>query len=125
MLVLVKPSYFKSRYYISQERLQASWSDVMGEKCFAYVSKADAGALAEVAKYCVKPFQSETLDKNIKSFTMIFEALHGRRTYQLFGEFRKFNKIFIESDNIAGLDDVEIINDTLKFSYDGFRWHSF
>lgn len=121
-LVMVKPSYFKSRYYIKNELLQELWSECMKECCLTHVKRADEGAFAEVAKYCVKPFDFDVLDKSIKPFTIVFEALHQRRTYQLFGEFRRFASVFdiLEADKI---DDIEIINPTKKFSFDGYAWN--
>lgn len=120
-LVLVKPSYFKSRYYIKQELLQALWSDLYGCDCIAYVSKANKSALPEVAKYCVKPFEMKSIDKNIKAFTMIYDALRSRRLVQFFGDFKKFSNCF---DDESAFDcDFEIINPIIKFSYYNNKWN--
>lgn len=120
-LVLVKPSYFKSRYYIKNELLEKLWSDCMNEDCLTYSEKADKNCIAEVAKYCVKPFYYDGIDKNIKPFTIIYDALRNRRLFQLFGEFKKFDKIFkaLEVDEPA---DFEIINPIKKFVFNGSDW---
>ena len=118
-LVMVKPSYFKSRYYIKNEALSELWSKYMREPCFTHISRADSNAVAEVAKYCVKPFELERIDKNIEAFTIIFEALRSRRLVQFFGDFKKFEKLFDESDEER---DFEIINPIYKFSYTNKGW---
>ena len=118
-LVMVKPSYFKSRYYIKNELLSELWSKYMKESCLTYISRADSNAVAEVAKYCVKPFDEKRLDKNIKPFTIVFDALRGRRLVQFFGEFKKFEKLFDDSEEEL---DFDIINPIYKFSFTTNGW---
>lgn len=113
-LVAVNKSYFTSRYYIKLDELRRIWTVLVqsaqngikvknrGDKWImeqiegfdpdieilfqCCISKADEGALPEIAKYCVKP-----LDIDLQGYDLyeplhnIFYALHGRRLIQTYG----------------------------------------
>lgn len=89
-LVSVNKSYFTSRYYIKQSALLQQWRALINRRNDGglYISKVTdkCSSVAEVAKYCLKPLDSDIPD-NIKLavYRNIFTALKGRRLIQTFG----------------------------------------
>ena len=89
-LIAVKPSYFTSRDYIKQTELSDLWSGYIGQKTKVFVKKCtDNRALAEVAKYAVKPLELDLPpEKHLEVLETLFTALHGRRLLQTYGVIR-------------------------------------
>ena len=120
-LCAVRKSYFTSRYYLKQDDLRMLWSDCIGTDYLPQVNvkKCDENALAEVAKYCVKPLE---LDIGIKQRAVVLDALNlalkSRRNIQTYGVFREaFKQLKIDLDD----EDNEKIADNeniISFSFD-------
>lgn len=122
-LVAVKKSYFTSRKYLKYDTLRFLWSAVWRfrydnlkrlkdekiymsnlldtEKLQIFITKADANALPEIAKYAVKPLSFEASRKErARVLQTLFEALRGRRLIQTYGVIKdaaKKSKIDFES----------------------------
>lgn len=128
-LVAVKPSYFKGRDYISQELLRVLWTgysagifgDPPGGLWQVYVSRVKEGeranAVAEVAKYAVKPFHMELdADGYGRVLPVLHAAMARRRLIQLYGVFAQAAralKININDDK----EQAAIAGATRKFSF--------
>lgn len=117
IILAVKPSYFKSRFYIKQEDFADLWKDVMDldytpvvdVRAFKAATKKElAKSTAEVAKYTVK--DSEFLIRNKdgevnkkrtdKVVYTLVEALHGKRLIAWGGVLKDIHKML-------NLDDAE------------------
>lgn len=89
VLGVVRPSYFKSRYYVSHEKLTMLWRQYakLDYDPMVHIGKADAKAINEVAKYCVKPFDFDGLSvwDELAVYETYDVALHGRRMIQTYG----------------------------------------
>lgn len=140
-LVCVNKSYFTSRSYLKRETLQRYWKALFDtyangfnpkknpkfglvssmaaaydkkELYQVYISKADKGALPEIAKYTLKPLD---IRGDIKDYVHIIEelypAMHNRRAIQLYGIIRTVAK----AETLTG-DEPEQAN---KCSF-AFRW---
>ena len=128
-LVAVRPSYFKSRDYISQELLRVLWTghsagifgDPHGGLWQVYISRVKEAernnAVAEVAKYAVKPFHMELdLDGYCRVLPVLHSAMARRRLIQLYGVFAEAArtlKININDDR----EQAAFSGDTRKFSF--------
>ncbi len=123
-LVAVKKSYFSSRDYLKRDRLVHIWSalwrmrfdnvrkikdsvinsyNLTNESYLQlFVTKADSGALPEIAKYAVKPLDLDLTNKERASvLDVLYGALKGKRLIQTYGvikEASKKCKIDFESD---------------------------
>lgn len=100
-LIAVNPSYFTNpRDYYSQERLSVLWTGYNGWKYgmkphdtfILHIRRIQPGerdnAVAEVAKYAVKPFHCDLdLDGYKRVLPVLNGALAGRRMLQLYGVF--------------------------------------
>lgn len=88
-LVAVKKSYFTSRYYINKDLLMWKWVYYWGSDRLLQVNMSrvrDSGAVAEVAKYCVKPLEFTVPDwKRPQIIEHLFSCLYGRRLLQTYG----------------------------------------
>ena len=128
-LISVDNSYFTSRKYIKSETVRLVWTALMNSALNGddvrrksddwineyietfndellyqiHMKKADNSAVAEVAKYCVKP-----LDIGLSGSALfeplhnIFYALHGRRLVQTYGNVRdvaRLLKVDLNSDS--------------------------
>lgn len=117
-LVAVNKSYFKSRYYINILLLRKLWT-VICNSAFSgvnvrskndtyfcemvdnfdddidvlyqcHIGKADDNAIAEIAKYAVKPLDIGLSGSALyKPLSIIYFALHGRRLIQTYGEVKR------------------------------------
>lgn len=107
-IVLVKPSYFHSRYYVSYEQLRNDWSNLVGVNSVQIHLSAkgeDSSLIAEVAKYCTKPFASTSTDFEFHRLLQLFEVLKGKRLVQFFGVLKGLK---IEDDEgLAVVDDED------------------
>lgn len=121
VLLVVRKSYFTSRYYISHPLLVSLWRQYMrlDYDPLCHIGKADSGSIQEVSKYCVKPFDFDALDWRTE--LLVYEtldiALHGRRMIQTYGVIRSILrdlKIDLESDE----EDVSLVDpDTMTLQY--------
>lgn len=90
-LIAVRKSYFTSRYYMKTSTIRELWQRFAGTdylpQCWA--SKCNEGAIAEVAKYAVKPLELDLCDTvRLVVLKELFFALHGRRLLQTYGVIR-------------------------------------
>lgn len=123
-LIAVKKSYFNSRYYLSSDLLRWKWIYYWGasELLQIHVTACeDVGAVAEVAKYCVKPLDLDLPDNRKAIVTeQMFDTLYGRRLMQTFGvvkEAAKALKIKLDDDIDELLSSSEL-TDIKHFCYD-------
>lgn len=136
-LVAVKPSYFTSRQYIKSDTIQRIWSllwkhreenlrsskwseeyvDSLSlsdeERLQTHITKADEGALPEIAKYSVKPIDFEcSLKERARVLDALYDALNGKRMIYLSGVFKdsaKALKLKLEGDDHepAAIDNAD------------------
>jgi plasmid rolling circle replication initiator protein Rep len=136
-LVAVKPSYFKSRDYLKYDTLRFLWSAVWyhrhdnlkrltdekiklsnlsdSDLLQVFITKADEGALPEIAKYAVKPLTFKaTRKQRAEILQTLFEGLHGRRLIQTYGVIRDAAKsakvTFDECVELDTLDKSDIVS---------------
>lgn len=103
-LVAVRKSYFTSRDYVRYDDLRKVWSALTGvENVQVFMGKVtdNCAAIAEVAKYAVKPF---TDDIDIKTLEVLQAALFNRRLTQNYGLFRDWFRL-------VGAEDLEEVLD--------------
>ena len=133
-LVAVNKSYFTSRYYIQALTIRKLWTvicnaafrgvnvrkksdDWFFEQCEimddivyqCHITKADSQAVAEIAKYSVKPLeiglQGVALYEPLKT---IYFALHSRRLIQTYGIIKDAAKILrVDFDTIEDDDELD------------------
>lgn len=121
-LVAVKKSYFTSRYYINKDLLMWKWVYYWGSDRLLQVNLSrvrDSGAVAEVAKYCVKPLEFTIPDwRKPEIIEHLFGCLHGRRLLQTFGVVRdtaRAVKVDLNADEVVELDKGKRID---RYWYD-------
>ena len=107
LVIAVLPSYFKSRYYVSQAAIRQMWRDSMrlDYDPQVWIKKVDdlSGAAAEVAKYPIKDddlIDVDEWDLTADAVAAVDQALKRRR---LIG----FGGIFRELHRKLNLDDEE------------------
>lgn len=128
IILAVKPSYFKSRYYISQEEFTDLWKDVMDldytpivhvEAFKAATKKELAKSTAEAAKYTVKDSDYLLRDKRgeidinrtDKVVKTLVDALYGKRLIAWGGVLKDIHKQLNLDDSedgdlvITGVED--------------------
>lgn len=110
-IVAVRPSYFKSRYYLKTEKIRELWKECLKVDYLpqCWVEKCDGrnieSAVAEVAKYCVKPLDISLPPREILGvYHVLYKALKGRRLIQLYGVFRAKAKEL----NISDIEILEL-----------------
>lgn len=142
-LIAVKKSYFTSRNYISQKKLQRWWSviwwtrsdnfrglkdeyidtaDISDNLLQVHIEKADDGALPEIAKYAVKPLELE-LSKKERAMVLdaLYTGLHSKRLIQTFGVIKdacKALKLEIEQSV-----DIDTLSEIDKSSLTVYNWN--
>ena len=150
MIVAVRPSYFKSRDYISQKRLQSLWReclrvdydpvvDIRRVKSKASPEGEDASgceaakAVAECSKYAAKSTDyiiPDDWDLTVETVRILDAALDRRRLINYSGIFREVKQKLkledCEDGNLVkvGDDNVSIGNDTHReyyWWYSGYR----
>lgn len=93
VLVAVRPSYFKSRYYVSRDLLTYLWRCALHVDYdpMLYITKCDPAAILEVSKYCVKPFDFAHVDpaETLNIYRTFDFVLHSRRLIQSYGVVRQ------------------------------------
>ena len=115
-LIAVNKSYFTSRYYLKVEKLRELWGEVLRVDYLPQVwaSRCNDNAIAEVAKYAVKPLELDLTDTT-KLFVLkcLFCCLHGRRLLQTYGIIRTAAKalnIDLEEDESALSSELEAVH---------------
>lgn len=107
-IVLVKPSYFHSRYYISHAQLVEDWGKLVGVKNVQVHMSArgeDKSLIAEVAKYALKPWSATSTDLEFQRVLECFEKLKGRRLVQFYGVLKGLKDI--PEDEVLAVADTE------------------
>jgi plasmid rolling circle replication initiator protein Rep len=105
-LIAVRKSYFTSRYYLKIEKIRELWQEVLKVDYLPQVwaSRCDENAIAEVAKYSVKPLELDLTDAvKIIVLKHLFCSLHGRRLLQTYGVIKttaKALKIDLNEDEL-------------------------
>lgn len=90
-LVAVNKSYFTSRTYVRQDQLAAAWAELIGQpEAVVYVSRVrDPGAaIAEVCKYCTKPFELQG-KLALQFYEVLYQQTKHLRHIQAFGVVRE------------------------------------
>lgn len=134
-LIAVKKSYFTSRDYLKYDYLRALWSAVWlnrkknlsrlsddklllsdlsdSNSLQIFITKADEGALPEIAKYAVKPLMFEcSRRERAEILQALYEGIHSKRLVQTYGVIREACrklKIDFEADSVE-LDTLENSN---------------
>lgn len=139
VILAVNRSYFKSKYYLTQERLLQLWQRSIMDSTIYYVDirkiskKIDnkknvqtyASAVAEVAKYSVSAddYLLSSLGLTDDSVFTLSTALSGRRLATMGGEFRRIHKLLnlddVTDGDLVNLDDA---NDMVKDVVIRFKW---
>lgn len=151
MIVAVRPSYFTSRNYISQKRLQKLWKEclrvdydpVVDIRRVKYRAGSDADnasdcdaakAVAECSKYAAKAADyiiPDDWDLTVDTVRLLDAALDRRRLINYSGIFREVNqKLKLEDSEDGSLvfvgDDVPAVDDSEVYRctywwYSGYR----
>lgn len=121
-LIAVKKSYFTSRYYLKQDKLQELWKKALAVdyEPQIHVTRCDDNAIAEVSKYCVKPLEIDCKSEfnRLNVLKSLHRALHGRRLLQTYGVIREEAKLLnidLESDDDS---ELEKVLPSYSYSYD-------
>ncbi len=125
-LCCVRKSYFTSRYYLKQSELREMWAEALGVNYLPEVSvqKCDEGAIAEVAKYCVKPLKLDLpVELRSRVLDTLNRALKSRRLLQTYG----IVKDTVKALKINFEDDVDLLpsKDVKTFYSFDFRDNSY
>lgn len=127
VLVAVKPSYFKSRYYVSQELLTFLWRSALHVNYdpLVHIKKCDPHAILEVSKYCVKPFDFAHVDpaETLHIYRTFDFVLHSRRLIQSYGVVRQAIRDCKLSDTLDDEDDREYSVEELQDQIGETRHH--
>ena len=119
VLVAVRPSYFKSRYYVSQELLTFLWRAALHVNYdpMVHIKKCDPSAILEVSKYCVKPFDFAHVDpaETLSIYRCFDFVLHSRRLIQSYGVVRQTIRDCKLSDTLDDEDDREYTVEDLQY----------
>ena len=118
VLVAVKPSYFKSRYYVSVDLLTMLWRAALhiNYDPVVHIKKCDPRGILEVSKYCVKPFDFSAVDpaETLGIYRCFDVVLHGRRLIQSYGVIRQTIADCKLSDTLDDEPDREYTLDDLQ-----------
>lgn len=127
VLVAVKPSYFKSRYYVSQELLTFLWRSALHVNYdpLVHIKKCDPNAILEVSKYCVKPFDFAHVDpaETLGIYRTFDVVLHSRRLIQSYGVVRQTIRDCKLSDTLDDEDDPDYTVEALQDQIGEARRH--
>ena len=142
IIYAVKPSYFKSRYYISHNLLKQLWAKAFRtaydpyvhiekvkpkENNKRYTEEQHLDALHEVAKYATKSFEYLTADENDtdRGVDVLLRSLSAHRLCGLGGVFRKAAQA-LKLDDMTDGDLVNTDNEELRDDVAGmlhtFKW---
>lgn len=133
ILVAVRKSYLKSRYYLPQARWQALWERAMGlDQAIVDVRTIkgeDAKAVCEATKYAAKSADYIIPDDwqlTIDTVALLDAALDGRRLIGFGGALRDARRALrlqdIETGDLVDIDDsADVEEDEYTVSY---AWHT-
>jgi plasmid rolling circle replication initiator protein Rep len=122
-LIAVNKNYFTGRNYIRHKKLRLLWGETYGIKGLnIFIGRAYNGinAVAEIAKYAVKPFEvTEGQENKTKLLEKIFTALHGRRLIQTYGVIRQACRdLKLDIEETEENDNIEL-QKVIKLYWDG------
>lgn len=107
ILCAVLPSYWSSRYYLSQATITDIWHDALRIDYTPIVdvrrASSEPGALAEVAKYTTKPgdyLDASDVDRMQEVVSVLYTVCHGRR-------FSAWGGVLRDAHHTLHLDDTE------------------
>lgn len=136
VLIAVNKSYFTSRKYVKQEQITELWKRALKAKYTPIVDVRkvngnDAKAIAEVAKYAVKPgdiINYDDWDLTVDTVRVLDEALAGRRLVAFGGILKEWHKKLNLDDEETG-DLLDIGHDDSIETQDEaeevtFVWHT-
>lgn len=117
-LVAVNKSYFKSRYYVSQETLRNEWANIVGQTfASVYITriKDPEKAVAEVCKYCLKPIDIDDVGHALAVYENLYMQTKNTRHTQSYGvirdTLRKLKLDFEKDDELSVLLDIDEFDD--------------
>ena len=132
-ILAVKPSYFTSRDYLSRDKMQALWARALRADYVPILDmrkiKGDQEkAVAEVAKYAVKPgdvLNFDDWDLTVETVSILDSALNNRRFVAFGGAFKdihkKLNLDDVEDGDLVTADTDEA--DDVELERQIFVWH--
>lgn len=135
VILAVKPSYFKSRYYIKNDEWSELWQRALGVNYsprtdIRAIKTSKANAVAEVSKYAVKAGDIicfDDWDLTVDTVRVLDQALDHRRLTTYGGIFKEVHHdlhlddnedgdlTHVEADKLADRNDLETI---------AYAWHS-
>lgn len=117
-LVAVNKSYFKSRYYVSQQILANEWANIVGQSyASVYITriKEPEKAVAEICKYCLKPIDIDNVGNALAIYENLYLQTKNTRHTQSYGiireTLRKLKLDFEKDDELTVLFDIEEFGD--------------
>lgn len=122
ILAAVEPSYYHSRYYISQDKLSKLWQTALRA---AYIPVVDVRKvqitperkdIAEVTKYVTKSATWDNINEAESVLAALHGALHGRKLYANYGIIRDAARALKQSDEDGNLLDVGELDTTIAKS---------
>ncbi len=123
-LVAVNQSYFKSRYYLTYDRLRELWqrackADVPYQISVGAIKGDVAKGVAEVCKYCVKPLDYDKLDEVSIQYVLrtIGIVLKGQRCVQKYGLIKEAYKA-LNIDDEETEEEQQPAGEVFYFGYD-------
>lgn len=133
ILMAVKPSYFKSRYYVSQEKWTSLWRKAMQVEYnpivdIRKVKGNTAKAVSEIAKYAIKPsdiLNFDDWDLTVQTVALLDRALDKRRFVAYGGIFKEIHRrLHLDDEEDGDLLHVEVETETSKEELDTltFAW---
>lgn len=136
VLIAVNNSYFTSRKYVKQDQITELWKRALKAKYTPIVDVRkvkgnDAKAIAEVAKYAVKPgdiINYDDWDLTVDTVRVLDEALAGRRLVAFGGVLKEWHKkLNLDDEETGDLldighdDSIETQDDAEELT---FVWHT-
>lgn len=119
-LVAVNKSYFSGRSYIKTEEISSIWAS-LNKVPFAicHIRKVDnsGAAVAEIAKYCVKPFEATETARAAEALQTIFSNLHNRRLVQTYGVIKQAARKLCE-----GGPGEDVLDESDGLSLEKYLW---
>lgn len=110
-LVAVNHSYFTSRNYISAKALRFAWADLIGQTdSVVYMKKITEPekAIAEICKYCVKPFDISDSFNAVAYYEQLYFATKHLRYVQSYGVIRdSLKKLKIDFEELKETFETE------------------
>jgi hypothetical protein len=131
-LVAVNHSYFTSRRYISAKALRFAWADLIGQgDAVVFMKKITEPekAIAEICKYCVKPFDISNTYRAAEYYEKLYFATKHLRYVQSYGviretlkqlkiDFEELKDTFeCEDIDLDGFEDLSEIIDEKEYVY--------